>query len=92
MGAVKCEVHGLTGIGLCCEHIRDAILSNQHMHLNSYYYEFLESEVWVCDNCLCEIKIIGDTWDDHIELQPVCGKCASIWEGVNRKRAKNGAN
>jgi hypothetical protein len=51
------------------------------MHTNEFDAGFILGQVWLCDNCSNKKEIIGDSWDDHIELQPICAKCASTWEG-----------
>jgi len=77
MASIICQVHGGSGVRLCCEHVLNSIHSNQHINTNEIDGGFMLGQVWICDNCLGKIETLGDTWVDM--LQPACGKCASAW-------------
>ena len=84
MGATICSIHGFSGLGFCCKHIRDSIDLNQYTHANEFDADFDDGftlgRVLLCDVCLCKKKTIEGAWDEQIDMQPMCGKCISTWK------------
>lgn len=86
MGMTKCQIHGLTFIQPCCEHIGNAIEARRYEHANVLVDTF-GAPIVLCDACLlkaAENTIGAQQWitielDIGAEIWPYCSACLKEW-------------
>ena len=55
MGMIRCPIHGLTFIQVCCEHIGDAVAENRYEHANAVFDTY-DAPLVLCDACFPKAK------------------------------------